>query len=208
MKPQIAFRWRANDGTILNAGLVALLFFRGSGPVLLRYPIFCDLSGNPDPLSPPLDPPMCLFPVKLPYNGLAQDMKKKQVSTIRKYHNHTLQPNQPNRSENFQRLHRVDPSTIFVFSKLDSFSHDSLSLFVQIENNMQIKSGGNVPDPPPPLFRKITNGCWLHKNTSTSPHGKQLDILRPIVSPWRSMRPSMKYFDDYNVSGHTQAPRL
>ena len=47
------------------------------------------------------------------------------------------------------------------------------------------------------------------KNTGTTPPlGKQLDILRPIVSPGRSMQPSMKYFDDYNVSGHTQAPKL
>ena len=37
---QMAFRWRADDGPTLNAGLVALGFFRGSGPVLLRNPIF------------------------------------------------------------------------------------------------------------------------------------------------------------------------
>ena len=36
----MAFRWRADDGPTLNAGLVALWFFRGSGPVLLRNPIF------------------------------------------------------------------------------------------------------------------------------------------------------------------------
>ena len=30
------FRWRTDDGPTLNAGLVALSFFRGSGPVLLR----------------------------------------------------------------------------------------------------------------------------------------------------------------------------
>ena len=33
----MAFRWRADDGTTLNAGLVIL---RGSGPVLLKTPIF------------------------------------------------------------------------------------------------------------------------------------------------------------------------
>ena len=30
-----AFHWRADDGPTLNAGLVALYFFRGFGPVLL-----------------------------------------------------------------------------------------------------------------------------------------------------------------------------
>ena len=53
---------------------------------------------------------------------------------------------------------RVDPSTNLVFSKLDSFSLDSLSLFIQIENSMQIKRGGNVPDNPP-LLKK--NHKWL-----------------------------------------------
>ena len=48
----MAFRWRADDGTTLNAGLVALRFFRGSGPLLLENPIFCGFSGCPDPLSP------------------------------------------------------------------------------------------------------------------------------------------------------------
>ena len=37
-----------------------LWFFRKSGP----------------PVSPPLDPPMCLFAFQLPYNDLTQDMKK------------------------------------------------------------------------------------------------------------------------------------
>ena len=32
--------WRADNGPTLNAGLVALWFFRRSGPVLLRNPIF------------------------------------------------------------------------------------------------------------------------------------------------------------------------
>ena len=36
----MAFRWRADDGSTLNAGLVALLFFRGSGQVLLKNTIF------------------------------------------------------------------------------------------------------------------------------------------------------------------------
>ena len=37
---EMVFRWRADDGSTLNAGLVALLFFRGSLPVLQRNPIF------------------------------------------------------------------------------------------------------------------------------------------------------------------------
>ena len=36
----MVFRWRVNEGPILNAGLVALWFFRGPGPVLLRNPMF------------------------------------------------------------------------------------------------------------------------------------------------------------------------
>ena len=49
------FRWRADNGPTLNAGLVVLRFFRGSGPVLLENTIFYDFSGGavPDPLSPP-----------------------------------------------------------------------------------------------------------------------------------------------------------
>ena len=33
---EMVFRWRADDDQTMNAGLVALRFFRGSGPVLLR----------------------------------------------------------------------------------------------------------------------------------------------------------------------------
>ena len=36
----MVFRWCAEDGPTLNAGLVALRFYRGSGPVLLENPIF------------------------------------------------------------------------------------------------------------------------------------------------------------------------
>ena len=36
-KWRLNFRWWANDGPTLNAGLVALRFFSGSGPVLLSY---------------------------------------------------------------------------------------------------------------------------------------------------------------------------
>ena len=59
----MVFCWRADDGPTLNAGLVALWFFRGSGPVLLRSPIyiFVNFQGRGrDLLSPPhLDPRIC-----------------------------------------------------------------------------------------------------------------------------------------------------
>ena len=51
----MAFRWRADDGPALNAGLVTLWFFRGSRPILLENPIlFCDFQGRglPDPCPP------------------------------------------------------------------------------------------------------------------------------------------------------------
>ena len=44
-----------DDGPTLNAGWVALWLYRRPGPVLVRNPIFCDFSGGPDSLSPPLD---------------------------------------------------------------------------------------------------------------------------------------------------------
>ena len=44
---------RPGDGLTLNSGSVALRFFRGSGPVLLRKPIFVTVQEGPDPLSPP-----------------------------------------------------------------------------------------------------------------------------------------------------------
>ena len=39
----MAFRWRVDDGPTLNAGLLVAIF-RGSGPVLLENPMFCDFS--------------------------------------------------------------------------------------------------------------------------------------------------------------------
>ena len=67
----MAFRWRTEDGPTLTSGLVALGFFRGSGPVLLRSPIYCDLQGGPDPLPPSLDPRIavmcgCQYSLSLP----------------------------------------------------------------------------------------------------------------------------------------------
>ena len=41
---EMAFRRWADDGSTLNAGLVPLWSFRGSGPVLQRNPVFCDFS--------------------------------------------------------------------------------------------------------------------------------------------------------------------
>ena len=54
----MAFRWRADDGSTLNDGSVALRIFRGSGPELLRNPIFLCFfrGGGPGPPVPPLDP--------------------------------------------------------------------------------------------------------------------------------------------------------
>ena len=52
----MAFRWQADDGPTLNAGLVALGFFRGSGAVLLKKLYFGDFSrreGSEPPVPPP-----------------------------------------------------------------------------------------------------------------------------------------------------------
>ena len=55
----MAFRWRADDGPTLNAGLVALLFYRGFGQVLLKKPyIFVTFQRVSGPPVPPLDPHM------------------------------------------------------------------------------------------------------------------------------------------------------
>ena len=59
----MTFGWRADNGPTLNAGLVALLFPRGSGPILLRILYLCDFPwGAAYPLSPPpLDPRMAFM---------------------------------------------------------------------------------------------------------------------------------------------------
>ena len=49
----MAFRCRADGGPTLNAGLVALWFYWGYGPVLLRNRIFCDFTGGVRTPSPP-----------------------------------------------------------------------------------------------------------------------------------------------------------
>ena len=59
----MAFRWRADGGQTLNAGLVALWYYRGSGPVLVRNPIFLLFfrgGGGSGPPVPPLDPHMSI----------------------------------------------------------------------------------------------------------------------------------------------------
>ena len=51
---EMAFCWRDGGGPSLNADLLALWFYRGSRPVLLRDPIFFVFfqgGGGPDPLS-------------------------------------------------------------------------------------------------------------------------------------------------------------
>ena len=58
----MVFHWQADGGPTLNAVLVALSFFRGSGPVLLRNLINCDFSGGgvQTPCPSPLDQGMCI----------------------------------------------------------------------------------------------------------------------------------------------------
>ena len=51
-----AASWRPDEGLTLNSGQVALRFFSGSGPVLRRKPIFCDLSGLVRTPCPPPSP--------------------------------------------------------------------------------------------------------------------------------------------------------
>ena len=51
----MAFRWQADGGPTMNAGLVNMWFYRGSGPVLLRNPYILVIfrgGGGPDPCPP------------------------------------------------------------------------------------------------------------------------------------------------------------
>ena len=55
----MAFRWRADGGPALNAGLLALLFLMGTRTSIAKKPyIFVIFQGGPDTLSAPLDPHM------------------------------------------------------------------------------------------------------------------------------------------------------
>ena len=83
---EMAFRWRAYDGPTLNAGLVALWFFRRSGPVLLRNPIFLWIfrgRGSGPPVLPPLDPRMDLSPRASPLRTYIQIMTRHLATTVR-----------------------------------------------------------------------------------------------------------------------------
>ena len=55
----MAFRWRADDGPLLNAGLVAVVF-QGIRTSIAKEPYIFVIfqGGGPDPLSPHLDPHM------------------------------------------------------------------------------------------------------------------------------------------------------
>ena len=58
---EMTFRWRADDGPTLNAGLLgSFVIFQGIRTSIANKPyIFVIFRGSPDPLSPPpLDPPM------------------------------------------------------------------------------------------------------------------------------------------------------
>ena len=50
----MAFRWQGDHGPTMNAGLVALYLVWGSGPVLLRNPVFFLflVGGGGSPLDP------------------------------------------------------------------------------------------------------------------------------------------------------------
>ena len=55
----MAFRWRADDGPTLNAGLAAFVIFQGIRTSIAKKPYVCYFSGGRDPLPPPpLDPHM------------------------------------------------------------------------------------------------------------------------------------------------------
>ena len=53
---EMAFRWHPDDGLTLNSGLVALRFFRGSGPVMLRKPFFVIFHGGGGGVQTPCPP--------------------------------------------------------------------------------------------------------------------------------------------------------
>ena len=56
----MAFRWRADDGPTLNAGMVALRYFRGGGSIAKKPYGFVMFrgGGSGPPAPPPLDPRM------------------------------------------------------------------------------------------------------------------------------------------------------
>ena len=79
---QMGFCWGANDGSTLNVGLVALWFFKGSGPVLLRNPIFLwFFMGSLEPLS---SPSLWICACRL----LSWDIKAIRRFRILRFHSH------------------------------------------------------------------------------------------------------------------------
>ena len=56
-RPSSAFRWRADDGSKLDAGLVAAIF-QGMRTCIARKPYILCFSGGSGPPVPPLDPHM------------------------------------------------------------------------------------------------------------------------------------------------------
>ena len=54
----MTFRWWAGNGLSLNAGLAALCFYGIRTSIAKKPYIFVIFQGEPDPLPPPLDPPM------------------------------------------------------------------------------------------------------------------------------------------------------
>ena len=57
-RQRYSIKWRANDGPILNVGLVALWILGDLDQYCWNPMFLCFLRGCPDPLSPPLDPHM------------------------------------------------------------------------------------------------------------------------------------------------------
>ena len=82
----MVFRWRANDGPILNAGLVALRFFRDPDQYCLKKLYFCDFfrGGGANPLFPPLDLRM----------SVDWDLKHQLTRTDTKEHDHEIPQSQ------------------------------------------------------------------------------------------------------------------
>ena len=83
----MAFRWRADDGPTLNADLVALILFMGSGPVLLRNPIFLRFSRMSGPPAPP-PPPLWVCYLCSFCHALAYIVRCMVVVWVFRYHRH------------------------------------------------------------------------------------------------------------------------
>ena len=97
----MAFRWRADCGPTLNAGSLAWWNYRGSGPVLLRNPLFLGFfRGGADPLSPSGSAlaklgSMCLAQWHNPMTPVRLEPYGLSVSSQALYHWATALPEQP-----------------------------------------------------------------------------------------------------------------